>query len=131
MINTTALSVALQWKPPASAVAHPVWDHGWVDGVAAQQAVRPTVRGPIAVLAVVAALPILFVLRYLFLVFGATVFWSAGLRGGAQLYAASAVFAILLLVGVYALFRCGVLARWAAVGMGMLAVLSGLPVGGL
>ena len=72
----------------------------------------------------VVALPILFVLRYLFLVFGAVVFWSAGLRDGAQLDAANAVFAVVLLGALYAGSRRGILAGWVGVSVGTLAMLS-------
>lgn len=89
-----------------------------------QQATQPIIRGPIAVLFIILALPILFVLRYLFLVLGAVVFWSAGLRDGAQLDAANAVFATFLLGGLYAGCRCGFLARWVSVSVGALTVLS-------
>ena len=89
-----------------------------------RQPPEATIRGPIALLAVVVALPVLFVLRYLFLVFGAAAFWGAGLRDGAQLAAANALFAILLLGGMYALFRYGVLARWVAGVVAAIAMFS-------
>ena len=103
--------------------------HGAVGHVATRQARQATIRGPLAVLAVVLALPILFAVRYLFLVFGAAVFWRASLRDGAQLAAANALFAVLLLGGVYALSRYGVLAPWVAVVVAALALFSvGLPL---
>ena len=75
-------------------------------------------------LAVLMALPILFVLRYLFLVLGAGVFWTAGLRGGAPLHAANSVFAALVVGALEALRRRGVLSWWATVSIGALVVSS-------
>lgn len=76
------------------------------------------------VLAVLMALPIVFVLRYLFLVLGAGAFWSAGLRGGTPLHAANAAFAALVVTGLEALRRRGVLSWWETVSIGALAVSS-------
>ena len=85
---------------------------------------RPVVRRVLELLVVLMALPILFVMRYLFLLLGAGVFWSAGLRGGAPLHAANAVFAALVFGGLEALRRRGVLSWWATVSIGALVVSS-------
>ncbi len=71
-------------------------------------------------------LPVLFVVRYLFLILGAVAFWGAGLRDGAQLYAANALFACLVIAGLYALCRGGVLVRWAGISVGTVAAGSAL-----
>ena len=73
---------------------------------------------------IVVALPILIVVRYLFLVAGAWIFWGVGLRNGVQLDAANAVFVAVLVGGVYALWRWGVMARWVAVAFSVLAAVS-------
>ena len=70
------------------------------------------------------ALPVLFLIRYLFIVAGASAFWSVGFQDGAQVHAANAVFGALLGAGTYALWRFGVIARGTGVTLGVLAICS-------
>lgn len=97
-----------------------------MDNLVCRRESKPLVHGPLAALCLCLVLPALFVVRYLFLILGAVAFWGAGLRDGAQLYAANAVFACLVIASLFALCRHGVVVRWAGMSLGTLAALSAL-----
>lgn len=84
---------------------------------------RPVVAAPAALLVLVAALPVLVTVWYLFRVGGSIVLWTLGLREGAPVDAADIAFAAVLLGGLYALCRFGVVARWFGAGVGSLVAL--------